>query len=57
MTNLDFNEIVLILRALHSYEDKLTNVEPSVRDNDEFHALCQLRWDMSQQLKEKAFIK
>lgn len=57
MTPLDFNDIVVVLRALRAYEEQLANMEASERDADEFHAVCQVRWDMSQYLKEKAFLK
>lgn len=57
MIPLDFNDVVLILRALRAYEEQLANMEASKRDAEEFHAVCQVRWDMSQYLKEKAFLK
>ena len=54
---LDADEYLAILRALYWYQDKLTNMERSMgRDNGEWDIVTYLRQQLSDNLKQEAFI-
>jgi len=55
--NLDAEEFLAIMRALHWYADKITNVERKRgRDDGEWDVVMYLQHKLSQQLKQDAFI-
>jgi len=55
--NLDAEEFLAIMRALHWYADKITNIERGRgRDDGEWDVVMYLQHKLSQQLKQDAFI-
>lgn len=51
-------ELVVMLRALYFYEDRISNVEEKYksRDDADFDSVIGLRQRLSYQLKNRAFI-
>jgi hypothetical protein len=55
--NLDAEEFLAILRALHWYADKITNAERKRgRDDGEWDVVMYLQHKLADQLKRDAFI-
>jgi hypothetical protein len=53
---LDSDDYILIARALYFYEDKLTNIEGTRRDNLEWDAIIYLRQRIGDAIKKAAII-
>jgi len=51
-----YTDIVIILRALHWYEDQLANRLVDVRDQEEYVQLRNIRARLNTMLKEKAYV-
>ena len=56
MYTLDVEELVTVLRALHCYEDKLTNMADDHRNPHEWDRVIWLRSQLSGKLKFEAKI-
>jgi hypothetical protein len=55
--NVDANDLIIILRALYWYQDKLTNMERSRgRDNSEWDNVIWIRQQLTNMLKMEAKI-
>jgi hypothetical protein len=55
--NVDANDLIIILRALYWYQDKLTNMERSRgRDNAEWDNVIWIRQQLTNMLKMEAKI-
>jgi len=55
--NLDAEEFLAIMRALHWYADKITNQERSRgRDNGEWDVVMYLQHKLGSQLKKETYI-
>jgi hypothetical protein len=51
MYTLEFEEFFLIMRALHFYEDKLTNIKEEYRNPQEFSEAVELRRKLGKHIK------
>lgn len=52
-----YTDAVVLLRALHWYEDRLMNTLADVRDEDEYLQLQDVRRRLNQMLKELAYVE
>lgn len=54
--DLTYGDLVLVLRALYWYEDKLGNIDIEMRDQQEFDMVIDLRQRLNRDLEVLSFI-